>query len=388
MGPGSFFFRLGLVLLISYAGWEITRRDRGGFSPIRQLGMTSLLIYWIHVEICYGFASRPLQKQLELRRRDAGLRAADAGDAGAVDVEDPLRAGAAGAPAGPVPLVTAVANAAGQRPAAIVVGGLGPRLDGGRLVQAAASGPDRFLDDPGPLAVLALGKAAGGDDRRPGPGARPAGHRRRPGHHHRGRQRRRPAARAGPPDRRDHPLPDASSVRAAQAAVALCERLRPPSRLLVLLSGGGSALAARPAAGLTPGRRSAGARRAVARAGASIFELNTVRKHLSAIKGGQLGARHAVPGARAGAVGRGGQRSGHHRLRAVFARPHHLRRGPGGRGCLAPGARPRRRARPAGPRRRAASCPRRPSRATPGWRARGRTRSSPAPSGWPPRRAR
>jgi uncharacterized membrane protein len=64
MGPGSFFFRLGLVLLISYAGWEITRRDRGGFSPVRQLGMTSLLIYWIHVELCYGFASRPLQKQL------------------------------------------------------------------------------------------------------------------------------------------------------------------------------------------------------------------------------------------------------------------------------------------------------------------------------------
>jgi uncharacterized membrane protein len=64
MGPGSFFFRLGLVLLISYVGWEVTRRDRGGFSPVRQLGMTSLLIYWIHVEICYGFATRPLHKQL------------------------------------------------------------------------------------------------------------------------------------------------------------------------------------------------------------------------------------------------------------------------------------------------------------------------------------
>jgi uncharacterized membrane protein len=64
MGPGSFFFRLGLVLLIAYVGWEVTRRDRGGFSPVRQLGMTSLLIYWIHVEICYGFATRPLHKQL------------------------------------------------------------------------------------------------------------------------------------------------------------------------------------------------------------------------------------------------------------------------------------------------------------------------------------
>ena len=64
MGPGSFFFRLGLVLLISYVGWEVTRRDRGHFSPVRQLGLTSLLIYWIHVEICYGFATRPLHKQL------------------------------------------------------------------------------------------------------------------------------------------------------------------------------------------------------------------------------------------------------------------------------------------------------------------------------------
>jgi uncharacterized membrane protein len=66
MGPGSFFFRLGLVLMISYVGWEVTRRDRGRFSPVRQLGMTSLLIYWIHVEICYGFGTRPLQKQLSL----------------------------------------------------------------------------------------------------------------------------------------------------------------------------------------------------------------------------------------------------------------------------------------------------------------------------------
>jgi hypothetical protein len=74
MGPGSFFFRLGLVLLISYVGWEVTRRDRGGFSPIRQLGMTSLLIYWIHVEICYGFRHTTAAQAAELRWHDAGLR--------------------------------------------------------------------------------------------------------------------------------------------------------------------------------------------------------------------------------------------------------------------------------------------------------------------------
>jgi uncharacterized membrane protein len=67
MGPGSFFFRLGIIGVLAFAGWVWTRVARQGrFSPIQQLGQTSLLIYWVHVEICYGFGARPLQKQLSL----------------------------------------------------------------------------------------------------------------------------------------------------------------------------------------------------------------------------------------------------------------------------------------------------------------------------------
>jgi uncharacterized membrane protein len=64
MGPGSFFFRLGLIGIISWLGWLATRRATDAVTPVRQLGRTSLLIYWVHVEICYGFGTRPLQKKL------------------------------------------------------------------------------------------------------------------------------------------------------------------------------------------------------------------------------------------------------------------------------------------------------------------------------------
>jgi uncharacterized membrane protein len=54
MGPGTFFYRLGElgpVALFAYLGsWLAGKR----FSPMRQLGKTSLLVYWIHVELCYG----------------------------------------------------------------------------------------------------------------------------------------------------------------------------------------------------------------------------------------------------------------------------------------------------------------------------------------------
>jgi hydroxypyruvate reductase len=64
--------------------------------------------------------------------------------------------------------------------------------------------------------------------------------------------------------------------------------------LVVLLSGGGSALMALPADGITLAEKQLAAKRLM-EAGADIYELNTVRKHLSAIKGGQLAA--ACPGA-------------------------------------------------------------------------------------------
>ena len=76
-------------------------------------------------------------------------------------------------------------------------------------------------------------------------------------------------------------------MAAGRAARDLLIGIAPSDRLVVLLSGGGSAAMAVPAGGLSldEKRRTT---KAVARAGASIAELNTVRKHLSAIKGGQL----------------------------------------------------------------------------------------------------
>jgi uncharacterized membrane protein len=66
MGPGSFFFRLGSIGIIALLGWVVTRVSGQRFSPMRQLGRTSLLIYWVHVELCYGYASRFLQHRLSM----------------------------------------------------------------------------------------------------------------------------------------------------------------------------------------------------------------------------------------------------------------------------------------------------------------------------------
>jgi hydroxypyruvate reductase len=87
-----------------------------------------------------------------------------------------------------------------------------------------------------------------------------------------------------------HPIPDAGSERAGRRALEIAATLAEGERLLVLLSGGASALMAVPAEGLSLEDK----RRTTAtllRAGADIHALNTVRKHLSAIKGGQLAAR-------------------------------------------------------------------------------------------------
>jgi uncharacterized membrane protein len=68
--PAFFFIRLGLLttaVAVAYA-WE--RRPGGGrnWSPLRQLGRTSLFIYWVHVEIVYGLVSLPLHHALTLRQ--------------------------------------------------------------------------------------------------------------------------------------------------------------------------------------------------------------------------------------------------------------------------------------------------------------------------------
>jgi glycerate 2-kinase len=94
--------------------------------------------------------------------------------------------------------------------------------------------------------------------------------------------------------RSDHPQPTQRSEAAARAAQQFVAGLGPGDRLVVLLSGGGSALLAAPASGLTLDEKR-GAISAVARAGATIGELNTVRKHLSAVKGGQLALATTAP---------------------------------------------------------------------------------------------
>jgi hydroxypyruvate reductase len=89
-----------------------------------------------------------------------------------------------------------------------------------------------------------------------------------------------------------HPVPDEASVAAAERLMAAAASAGPDDLVLVLMSGGASALACLPGAGLSLGEKRR-ATDALLRSGASIGEINTVRRHLSAIKGGRLGAAAA-----------------------------------------------------------------------------------------------
>jgi glycerate 2-kinase len=84
-----------------------------------------------------------------------------------------------------------------------------------------------------------------------------------------------------------HPVPDANSLTAADRALGIAAALRAQDRLILLLSGGGSALAAAPVDGVALEDKQA-VTRALLRSGATIGEINCVRKHLSRIKGGRL----------------------------------------------------------------------------------------------------
>ena len=100
---------------------------------------------------------------------------------------------------------------------------------------------------------------------------------------------------ASPPDGFDmiiggHPVPTPASEAAGRRALDLAQSVGPDDTLLVLISGGASALMAVPAGDVTLDDKRATTNRLL-RAGADIYALNTVRKHLSAIKGGQLAAR-------------------------------------------------------------------------------------------------
>ena len=86
-----------------------------------------------------------------------------------------------------------------------------------------------------------------------------------------------------------HPVPDEAGRRAAQRIAELTQGLTPDDLVLCLISGGGSALLAMPAPGLTLEDKQA-VNKALLKSGAAIDEMNCVRKHLSAIKGGRLAA--------------------------------------------------------------------------------------------------
>lgn len=154
-----------------------------------------------------------------------------------------------------------------------------PRL----VADALAAAP------PAPVRVLALGKAAGamidaalralGERARDPLCVLPEGATAPPGV---------PAVHAG------HPRPTAGSLAAGRAILEWADR-GDGAPALVLLSGGGSALAIAPAPGIAPEEK-ADAIAALMRAGLTIQQLNAVRKHLSRLKGGQLGARLASSG--------------------------------------------------------------------------------------------
>ena len=159
-----------------------------------------------------------------------------------------------------------------------------------RLVAEALGTPAATTHGPGRTLLLAAGKAAAGMTR----GAR--------------------GALAAPPDgglvglphgaeapptlgglpvlHAGHPTPDLRSLAAARRALALVDNAGPGDRVLVLLSGGASALLCAPAGELQLADLVA-VTEGLQRSGADIHELNCVRRHLSRIKGGWLAARAA-----------------------------------------------------------------------------------------------
>jgi len=160
-------------------------------------------------------------------------------------------------------------------------------VDGGLLVgRFLEARPDVLGTPGGPLTVLAVGKAAESMAGALGRG---------PWAHARSGLVVAPRVTGGWRGRivaleSAHPVPDARSVEAGRAALALAAGVAADETLVVALSGGASALAALPAPGLSLADKGQATAALLAR-GAAIDQLNCVRKHLSALKGGWLAAR-------------------------------------------------------------------------------------------------
>ena len=112
-----------------------------------------------------------------------------------------------------------------------------------------------------------------------------------------------------------HPVPDEAGVRATGRMLEMARTSTERDLLICLLTGGASALTPAPAPGLSLAdlRQTT---QLLLDCGATIHELNAVRKHLSAFSGGQLAARRrARHGAQRHRLRRGGRPAGRHRLR-------------------------------------------------------------------------
>jgi hydroxypyruvate reductase len=92
-----------------------------------------------------------------------------------------------------------------------------------------------------------------------------------------------------------HPLPDGRGEAAALRMLELARTLGPDDLLLALISGGGSSLLAAPVEGVML-KELRQVTKALLAAGATIHDINTVRKHLTRVSGGQLAAASAAPG--------------------------------------------------------------------------------------------
>jgi thiol:disulfide interchange protein len=74
MGPGTFFYRLGQIGPLALAGYLVTRFvPKNWFSLMRLFGQTSLLVYWVHVELVYGLLLKRLHHRLDITWATVGL---------------------------------------------------------------------------------------------------------------------------------------------------------------------------------------------------------------------------------------------------------------------------------------------------------------------------